>query len=62
MGPTCPGGSLARLPGSGCWRTQDETTVLMPADVAEILRIVDGVNQRRVAESRNDKSRRHPEG
>ena len=21
MGPTCPGGILARLPGSGCWRT-----------------------------------------
>lgn len=21
MGPTCPGGMLARLPGSGCWRT-----------------------------------------
>ena len=20
MGPTCPGGMLARLPGSGCWR------------------------------------------
>ena len=25
MGPTCPGGMLARLPGSGCWRTQDGT-------------------------------------
>lgn len=22
MGPTCPGGSLAGLPGSGCWRTK----------------------------------------
>lgn len=21
MGPTCPGGMLARLPGSGCWRS-----------------------------------------
>ena len=20
MGPTCPGGMLARLPGAGCWR------------------------------------------
>lgn len=23
MGPTCPGGMLAGLPGSGCWRTRD---------------------------------------
>ena len=24
MGPTCPGGMLARLPGSGCWRTEGD--------------------------------------
>lgn len=24
MGPTCPGGALAGLPGSGCWRTKVE--------------------------------------
>ena len=23
MGPTCPGGMLAGLPGSGCWRVND---------------------------------------
>jgi hypothetical protein len=23
MGPTCPGGMLARLPGSGCWRSDE---------------------------------------
>jgi hypothetical protein len=22
MGPTCPGGMLAELEGSGCWRTE----------------------------------------
>lgn len=24
MGPTCPGGGLAGLPGSGCWRTNPD--------------------------------------
>ena len=23
MGPTCPGGMLARLPSSGCWRSSE---------------------------------------
>ena len=27
MGPTCPGGMLARLPGSGCWRTASSPRV-----------------------------------
>lgn len=26
MGPTCPGGSLAGLPGSGCYRAQPDWT------------------------------------
>ena len=26
MGPTCPGGMLARLPGSGCWRSSENST------------------------------------
>lgn len=26
MGPTCPGGTLAGLSGSGCWRTADEAS------------------------------------
>lgn len=25
MGPTCPGGMLARLPGAGCWRMRNES-------------------------------------
>lgn len=25
MGPTCPGGMLAGLPGSGCWRTRPDS-------------------------------------
>ena len=24
MGPTCPGGGLAGLPGAGCWRTGED--------------------------------------
>lgn len=28
MGPTCPGGMLARLPGSGCWRSRPDAEEL----------------------------------
>lgn len=39
MGPTCPGGSLARLPGSGCWRTTSGT------NRTQIPVAVDGLSQ-----------------
>lgn len=36
MGPTCPGGILARLPDSGCWRTAPTRDDLTPIRVGDL--------------------------